>query len=135
LVNLPQAQVLTNNLTDSTAIIKFKEYGRYTIRLRAQSLGCPELSDRDTIFIYPSPTLRWRIPSKTICLGNSITVRDSSKIIPTNQKSLPNNWNHISWKLEMGDGTVFQSSSNITSNFDNVQGTNRLTGHTYSSPG
>lgn len=135
LINTAQAQVMSVNLSDSTAIIRYKEHGRYTIRLRAQSLGCPELSDADTIYIYPSPTLRWRVSPAVVCQGNSITIRDSSRVMQTNQKNLFNNWNHISWRLEMGDGTVYQSSSNITNNFDNVQGTNRLTGHTYANPG
>ena len=135
LINQPQAQVLSVNLTDSTAIIKYKEYGRYTIRLRAQSFGCPEFSDADTLYLYPTPKLRWKIVDPNICLGNSITVRDSSRVMQTVSKSLKSNWNHISWKLQMGDGTVYQSSSNITGNFDDVQGTDRLTGHTYAAPG
>ena len=138
LINFMQMQVLTNNLVDSSAIIKFKQPGRYIIRLRAQSLGCPELSDYDTIEVYPSPVLRWRIPSKTICLGNSVTIRDSSSVIPSasaNRRGLKSTWNHISWKLEMGDGTIYNSSSNITGNFSDVQGTDRLTSHTYLNPG
>ena len=133
MITFQQAAVLSTNITDSSAIVKFRQPGRYIIRLRAQSLGCPELSAYDTIEVYPSPVLRWRIPSKTICLGNSITVRDSSSVMPSassNRRGLKSNWNHISWKLEMGDGTVFNSASNITGNFSDVQGTNRLTSYT-----
>lgn len=138
IINFQQAVVLSTNIADSSAMVKFRWPGRYIIRLRAQSLGCPELSAYDTVEVYPSPVLRWRIPSKTICLGNSITVRDSSSVIPSsssNRRGLRSNWNHISWKLEMGDGTVYNSSSNITGNFNDVQGTNRLTSHTYLNPG
>ena len=138
LVNFMQMQVLNNDLSDSSAMVKFKMPGRYIIRLRAQSLGCPEISDYDTVEVYPSPVLRWQIPSKNICLGNSITIRDSSSVIPSssaNRRGLKSNWNHISWKLDMGDGTTYQSASNITSNFSDVQGTDRLTSHTYAAPG
>lgn len=135
LVNNAQVQVMSVNMADSTAIIKYKMYGRYTVKLRAQSLGCPELAASDTIFIYPSPTLRWKVTTPKVCLGNPVIIRDSSRVIETLQRSLKNDWNHISWTLQMGDGTIYTSASNITSNFDNVQGTNRLTSHTYSAPG
>jgi gliding motility-associated-like protein len=135
LVNFMQMQVLNNNLADSSANVRFKMHGRYIIRLRAQSLGCPEISDFDTVEVYPSPTLRWQIPGKIICLGNSITVRDSSRVITTDRRGLRSNYNHISWSLNMGDGTVYNSSSNITTNFNSVQGTDRLTSHTYLNPG
>jgi len=138
MINFLQAQVLSNNLIDSSSVIKFKQPGRYIIRLRAQSLGCPEISDFDTVDVYPSPVLRWKIPATNICLGNSITIRDSSSVIPSassNRRSLLSNWNHISWKMDMGDGTVYNSSSNITGNFSDVQGTNRLTSHTYVNAG
>lgn len=135
LINNAQVQVMSVNMADSTAIIKYKLYGRYTVKLRAQSLGCPELAASDTIFIYPSPTLRWKVTTPKVCLGNPVIIRDSSRVMETLQRSLKNDWNHISWSLNMGDGTIYNSASNLTSNFDNVQGTNRLTSHSYTAPG
>lgn len=135
MVNNAQVQVLSINMADSTAIIKYKVYGRFTVKLTAQSLGCPELSASDTIFIYPTPKLRWKVLTPKVCLGNPVVIRDSSRVIETFQKSLKGNWNHISWTMNMGDGAIYTSASNITSNFDNVEGTNRLTSHTYAAPG
>lgn len=138
MVNFIQMQVLNNDLSDSSANIKFKVPGRYIIRLRAQSLGCPEISDYDTVEVYPSPVIRWRSNKQIICLGNPLVIRDSSSVIPSansNRRGLRSNWNHISWVMTMGDGTTYQSSSNITSNFDDVQGTNRLTSHNYAAAG
>ena len=139
-VNTTQMQVVSTNLTDSSAIVKYKMHGRYIIKLKAQSLGCPQIEDADTIEVYPSANIRWKVSAKTVCLGNSISIRDSSSVLSstvlaTMRRSLNTNWNHISWSLNMGDGTIYQSNSNITSNFNSVQGTNRLTTHTYTLPG
>lgn len=140
LVNFTQAQVLSTNLADSSALVKFKQHGRYIIRLRAQSLGCPQLEGTDTVDIYPSANIRWRVSPRTVCLGNPVSIRDSSSVLSstvtaTQRRGLNTNWNHISWHLDMGDGTTYQSASNITFNFNVVEATNRLTNHVYSSPG
>ena len=140
LVNFQQAQVLSTSLSDSSAIVKFKQHGRYIIRLKAQSLGCPQIEDTDTVEVYPSANVRWRVFPRTVCLGSPVTVRDSSSVLSstvtaTQRRGLNTNWNHIAWRLDMGDGTIYQSSSNITFNFNLVEATNRFTNHVYANPG
>ncbi len=140
LINFQQAQVVSTNLSDSSAIVKFKMHGRYIIKLRAQSLGCPQLEDADTVEVYPSANIRWKVSPRTVCLGKPVLIRDSSSVLTATilasmRRNLNTNWNHISWRLDMGDGNFYQSSSNITFNFNSVEATNRLTSHTYANPG
>lgn len=140
LVNNSQMQVVSTNLSDSSAVVRYKTHGRYIVKLTAQSLGCPPLSDTDTLEVYPSANIRWRVSPRTVCLGSPVIIRDSSSVLSstvlaTQRRNLKTNWNHISWKLDMGDGTLYQSTSNITTNFNLVQATNRLTSHVYANPG
>ena len=140
LINSTQIQVLSTNLADSSALVKFKQHGRYIIRLRAQSLGCPQLEGTDTVDLYPSANIRWRVFPRTVCLGNPVTIRDSSSVLSSTvtalqRRGLNNNWFHVSWRLDMGDGTVYQSASNLTTNFNAVEATNRLSSHVYAGPG
>jgi len=139
-VSNSQFQVLSTDLNDSSALIKFKTHGRYFIRLKARSLGCPSLADSVKVELYPAAKIRWKISPRTVCLGNPVISRDSSSvlsstILASQRRNLRTNWNHISWKLDMGDGTLYQSTSNITTNFNLVEATNRLTSHTYANPG
>jgi|GEM_PF-801327 len=129
------AEVINVNPADSTALIKYKQHGKYAIKLRAVSLGCPEVAYTDSITIYPSPIIRWRANPIRVCLGQSITVRDSSRIMSTNSRGLGSDFNHINWTLNMGDGTIYQSANPITNNFNNPGITNRITTHNYIVPG
>ena len=129
------AQVVSANPADSSAIIYYKTYGRYIIKLKARSLGCPQLTDADTVYIYPRPKMRWKLPDTRICLGQALTVRDSSRVIPTSSRNLLAGWNHIAWIMTMGDGNTYQSTSNITNNFDSPGASGRLTFHTYAAAG
>lgn len=131
----PNLDVTYSNPADSTARMRIKQYGRYSIRLRAQSPGCPEVFDEKVVNVWPRPIIRWRLNRTTLCLGQTLTSRDSSRVVQNDQRGLPGNWNHISWTLNMGDGTIYQSQSPISSNFNNVQATERLRTHTYTAPG
>lgn len=129
------AQVISTNPADSSAVILYKQYGRYIVRLKASSTGCPQITDADTIYIYQSPKIRWRLSDTRVCVGQSMSVRDSSRVIPTSSRNLLAGWNHIIWSLDFGDGTVINSPSNLTNNFDNPGASGRISFHTYASPG
>ncbi len=140
LPNLPSSnpgivRIVSLNPNDSSFFANYRTYGAYVLRVRAQSPGCPEFFGRDTVRIFPSPTIRWAKNLNSLCLGELLRVRDSSRVTNTDQRGLPNSWNRLTWELDMGDNTVYRSTQPVANNFDNPVASNRVTNHPYQRPG
>jgi gliding motility-associated-like protein len=121
-----QIQVLNTSPADSSATLRFLNYGLYPLTLIAQSPGCDENAGTDTIRVYPKPKLRWRINRTTFCRGEFFEIRDSSRIMETDEKGLGSDFNNITWSLKIGNDTILNSSSPITGDFDSPALTNRI---------
>jgi len=129
------AQIVSQNVTDSSFLVRYRLYGAYIMRVRAQSPGCPEFFGEDTVQIFPSPTIRWARNRNSLCLGELLRIRDSSRVIQTDPRGLPNTWNRLTWELDMGDNTIYRSAVPVANNFDNPVTSNRATNHTYQRAG
>lgn len=121
-----QIQILATNPGDSSSIVLFRKYGVYAISLKAQSPGCDEYHGDDTVKIYPSAKHRWSISSTNLCQGQPFMVRDSSKIMETDDRGLGSNFNHLEWKLKIGNDTTIVSTGPIITDFDSPSLTNRI---------
>jgi PKD repeat protein len=124
--------------------IKYPTWGRYIISVKAQTSDgqsgvCSDpVSGYDTVRVYPSPQIRWRLTRKVICLGQPIQSRDSSMVeLPGDNRGLPANMRYLTWTLDFGDGpaSVFTSSKTITSNQHRADITGRLNSYTYTKTG
>ena len=121
-----QVQILNTNPMDSSSIVLFRKYGVYTLSLKAQSPGCDEFHGDDTVKVYPSAKLRWSISSTNLCQGQPFLVRDSSKVLETDDRGLGTNFNHLEWILKIGNDTSITSTGPIITNFDSPGLTNRI---------
>ena len=130
-----QVQILNNNPGDSSSIVQFLQHGQYIIKLKAQSPGCNEYFGEDTVKVYPSASLRWKLSSINLCQGEAFSIRDSSKVLSTDSRGLGSNFNHIEWKLQVGNDTTLSSSQPIITNFDSPSLTNRIKHVSFKNPG
>lgn len=121
-----QIKILNTNPGDSSAIVQFRQHGLYEIQLKAQSQGCDEFVGKDTIIIHPTAKLRWSISSTNLCQGEPFTIRDSSRVISTDPRGLGPNFNHLIWKLKIGNDTVINGVGSIITNFDSPSLTGRI---------
>jgi len=121
-----QIQLLNSNPVDSSAIVKFRNYGLYLISLKGQSPGCAENIGYDSVKVYPSPTLRWGVSALKICQGEPLIIRDSSRVIQTDARGLGAEFNHLNWSLKAGSDTTLTSSSPVITNFDSPFLTDRI---------
>jgi PKD repeat protein len=124
--------------------IKYPTWGRYIISVKAQtgdgqSGVCSDpVSGYDTVHIYPSPQIRWRLTRKVVCLGQALESRDSSMVeLPGDNRGLPGDMRHLTWTLDFGDGpeSVFTSNKPITENQHRADITGRLNSYTYTKTG
>ena len=107
------------NPADSTSIIRFKRYGLYQIRLRGTTSGCGTNTALDTIIVRPTPRIRFRLSSTKICQGETFFVYDSSRVMQTDPRGLPANFNHITWRIQGGNDTTINSPFPVSGQFDN----------------
>ncbi len=110
--------VLQTNPLDSSAQVRFKRYGLYKIYLTGTTQGCGRNRDSTFIRIQPSPRLRYRISSTNLCQGEPFFIFDSSRVLVTDPRGLPSNFNHIRWSVKVGNDTVINSAFPITGSFD-----------------
>ena len=130
-----QVQILNSNPGDSSAIVQFKQPGQYIVKLKAQSPGCTEYFGNDTIRIYPTASLRWKISSLNLCQGETFSIRDSSRVLSTDDRGLGATFNHLEWRLQLGTDTVFSSQQPVTSNFNSPSLSNRVKFFAFKNPG
>ncbi len=121
-----QVQILNSNPSDSSAIVQFLQHGQYVVKLKGQTAGCDEFYGTDTIRVYPRAALRWRLSSTNLCQGETFSIRDSSKVLETNDRGLGSGFNHLEWKLQVGNDTTLVSNQPIITNFDSPSLTNRI---------
>ena len=130
-----RATLMSTNAADSSVIVRYNRHGRKTIVLKIQSGVCPETEDLQRIYLFPNPTTRWSVSDTVICAGESIEIRDSSRVLG-DRRALLSGWDDIKWQLDMGDSaTVYENNSYLTNNYDEVNLTGRQTLHTYNEPG
>ena len=127
--------IRNTNLSDSSVTVAFKNYGRYVLGVTAQSQGCPNFDFRDTLDIYPTPTLRWRSLVRKVCVGTPFQMRDSSVVFATDSNGLPRSFRNLTWQIDMGDSTKYASTAPVSTNFDSPSLSNRVTSHYYRRPG
>ncbi len=121
-----QVQVLNYNSNDSSAVLNFRHYGLFKLSLKGKSEGCAENIGYDTVKVFPSPEIRWKVNATTICLGEPLIIRDSSRVIQTDPRGLGTNFNHLKWTIKAGTDTTFSSASPIITNFDSPYLSNRI---------
>jgi gliding motility-associated-like protein len=109
-------RVLMQMPSDSSALVQFRQYGMYILKLKAQSPGCDEFYGKDTVRIFPSPRLRWGLSSTNVCRGEHLIVTDSSGITETLARGLPTGWNASRWTLRFGTDTTYSSSAPVVPN-------------------
>ncbi|MGB3619652.1 MAG: PKD domain-containing protein, partial [Catalinimonas sp.] len=97
--------------TDSSVTLTYPTWGRYSLRVRAQSGSCdPVWSQQRRVFVYPSPKVNWAISDTVLCFGNPLVIRDSSRVNVTSYedaRGLGQEAHHIEWALDFGgDSTI-----------------------------
>lgn len=130
-----QVQILNTNPSDSSAIVKFRQHGLYVLQLKAQSQGCEEFQGMDTIMVHATAKHRWSISNTNLCQGETFTIRDSSRVISTDARGLGANYNHLVWKLKVGNDTTIESTDPIITNFDSPGLSNRIRNHAFKTAG
>lgn len=130
-----QIKILATNPVDSSAIVQFRQHGLYVIQLKAQSQGCEEFQNNDTIIVHASAKHRWGVSSINLCQGEVFTIRDSSRVLSTDPRGLSSNYNHLMWKLNLGNDTSLASTNPIITNFDSPDQTNRVHQLAFKTPG
>ncbi len=151
--------VFNRNEADSTTFVSINSWGLYRFIGSAQTQGgsggdCRASADTVFVRIFPSPVTRWRLSGNDICLGQPITVRDSSAVLEgrigghrevtagVNRDAY--HFMHIAWELDFGDGqpgSVIRAEDTLRGNhqsnlfFDNPEVTDRINSYTYAEPG
>lgn len=121
-----QVQILNTNPTDSSAIVNFLQHGLYVLRLKGQSPGCNEYGGTDTVRVYPKVKLRWRLSSTNLCQGETFSIRDSSRVMETQERGLGPTYNHLMWTLKLGNDTTVGNASAVITNFDSPSASGRV---------
>ena len=125
----------STNPSDSSAIVAYKDYGSYTITLKAQSTGCPEFDYNKELKVWPRPVIRFKPNTRKLCVGNLFFIRDSSEVVQTDPRGLGPNFRNLSWEVDFGDSTILKSVYKVNQFYNNPGLTGRIYNHRYTKPG